>query len=570
MTICGLKLTHDSSVALIEDNRLVFCVELEKLENNNRYKIIENVDEIEQIISAFGYSIDEIDHWVVDGWVGDDLSTISIYAGSQMIAIPVNGYQQIDQESINNRKVFNDLKIAGRSISYSSYTHSHGHIAAAYGTSPFVERQEDSFVLVWDGGMFPQLYYYVYKSNTIEYIDSLFFIGVNIYSIFSQNFGPFKINHNVIKDELSIAGKVMAYIAKGEAIDELEDIFEEVYQETIEFSRFVKNIPDFPYLFATEFKNKVYNKDFTDEDVLCSFHKFLERKLIGSLQGAINKTNFNSRNLCCTGGAFLNIKWNSAIRETGYFEHLWIPPFPNDSGSAIGQAICEKIHLTNNPKITWDVYCGPKFKNTPVNPEKWKSKKIDMKVLAMILHQENEPVVFINKQAELGPRALGNRSLLANPSSARMKEIINNIKYREQYRPIAPVCIEERAADIFSPSHSDPYMLFDYKIKDEWKSRLQAVEHIDGTARLQTVNQNQNPALYSLLKSFEDLSGIPVLCNSSANLKGSGFFNDLNSIAKWNSVNYIWWDGVLYFEKNKEAIVNQLIESLRVQKSIYS
>jgi carbamoyltransferase len=133
-----------------------------------------------------------------------------------------------------------------------------------------------------------------------------------------------------------------------------------------------------------------------------------------------------------------------------------------------------------------------------------------------------------------------------------MKRVLNYIKNREDYRPVAPICLEEDAKDIFAPGSKDPYMLFDHIVRPKWKDRIPAVCHLDGTARLQTVNEAENPVLYRLLIEYKRLSGTPLLCNTSANYSGKGFFPDLSSAMKWGKVNYVWCDNALY-EKEKKV-----------------
>jgi carbamoyltransferase len=127
-----------------------------------------------------------------------------------------------------------------------------------------------------------------------------------------------------------------------------------------------------------------------------------------------------------------------------------------------------------------------------------------------------------------------------------MKQRLNELKGREAYRPVAPICLESRAPEIFAPGTPDPYMLFDHQVRPEWASKIPAVIHLDGTARLQTVTPEQNPVVARVLAEYALLSGIPVLCNTSANLKGCGFFPDVASAAEWGRVPHIWCDGHLY------------------------
>ena len=123
--------------------------------------------------------------------------------------------------------------------------------------------------------------------------------------------------------------------------------------------------------------------------------------------------------------------------------------------------------------------------------------------------------------SEYGPRALGNRSIIADPRTPEMKDILNKrVKHRQAFRPFAPIVLEERAAEIFEGAGDSPFMLMAKPVAKAWRDRIPAIVHVDGTARVQTVNQQQNPMLYRLLKEFEALTGVPVLLNTSFNVKG--------------------------------------------------
>jgi carbamoyltransferase len=126
-----------------------------------------------------------------------------------------------------------------------------------------------------------------------------------------------------------------------------------------------------------------------------------------------------------------------------------------------------------------------------------------------------------------------------------MKVRLNEMKQREEYRPVAPVCREHDAPLIFDPGTPDPFMLFDHRVRAEWRDRIPAVMHVDGTARLQTVDGAAEP-LAQILNGYATASGIPVLCNTSANLLGSGFFPDAHSAMEWGQTMYVWSDGTLY------------------------
>ena len=206
---------------------------------------------------------------------------------------------------------------------------------------------------------------------------------------------------------------------------------------------------------------------------------------------------------------------------------------------------------TGHTALEWDVYSGPRAAIGDM-PAGWTAQPCDERQLAELLHQGGEPVTVINGRAEIGPRALGNRSILAPATNPGMKEQLNRIKDRASYRPVAPICLTSRAAEVFTPGGSDPFMLFEHRTRPGWGERIPAVLHLDGTARLQTVDASASSATGRIISHYEQISGIPVLCNTSANLNGRGFFPDVASAARWGGTRYVWSDGTLYV--NPKAI----------------
>lgn len=560
MMICGLKLTHDGCIAVVNNNQLLFSTELEKINNNPRYTAIDNHITITDILRSEGIALSDIQRFAIDGWGGYDDEALAIQPrlhigkennfldcrnGAESFRLSIAQYQEREpRHNVLTPLEFTGLKIGAAELPYTSYLHVTGHIMSAYCTSPFAARQEDAYVMIWDGGMYPRLYFVHAKAGAIENIGPLFLMIGNIYTIFSQHFGPFKVTGNFAKDDLSVAGKVMAYIALGEEKHELLPVFDKIYEKCYDKPMGFANV------FANKFKEQINGQGYQDEDILCTFHLYLEKMLQEKLEKKIKRFNRNCANLCIAGGCALNIKWNSAIRSMPLFKEVYVPPFPNDSGSAIGMACAEMAVTTGRWALQWNVYSGPAVVKSSVIPG-WEEKDCSVEMLARLLYETKEPVVFINGRAELGPRALGNRSILADATHPGMKDILNRVKDREAYRPVSPICLEENAVTMFDPGTHDPYMLFDHLVRPGWAERIPAVCHLDGTARLQTVNEQENGVIAALLKAYEKLSGIPLLCNTSANYKGSGFFPDVKAAAEWNAVNYIWSDEVLYMRIEK-------------------
>lgn len=286
------------------------------------------------------------------------------------------------------------------------------------------------------------------------------------------------------------------------------------------------------------------------EDVLASFHSFVEGLLLREMADALQRhpSVKGPRNLCIAGGCGLNIKWNSALRATGLFDAVWVPPFPNDSGSAIGAACAAIAAHEGFTPLEWSVYSGPDLQASEV-PSEWKAAPCSLPELATIL-ASNKPVVFLAGCAELGPRALGGRSIIAAATSARMKDHLNELKLREHFRPVAPICLEDRAPDIFTPGTPDSYMLFDHQTRAAWRNKIPAVVHLDGSARLQTIPRTSQHKIAEVLVEYEKVTGIPLLCNTSANLNGRGFFPDAGAACRWGRVEHVWSDGLLWTKRS--------------------
>lgn len=555
MLICGLKLTHDGAVALIRDSELIGCIEMEKLGNNRRFTGIEDTAQIAELVATLRIDCNDIDRYAVDGWGGYDPDALALQPrleigttsnllsardGSKQLTLSVAQYEERKlSDDLLAPRSFTGLQVKGKPVDYFGFLHVADHLMSAYCTSPFAQRRESSYVLVWDGGMYPRLYFFEAKTGRVENLGPLFLLVGNIYTIFSQHFAIFKVAGTFAKDDLSIAGKVMAYIAKGVALEELMPHFDLAYRQHSDHPMGFANV------FARRIREMLPPEKYRDEDILASFHAYLEGLLVEKLEKKLARYQRPTRNLCLVGGCALNIKWNSAIRGSKMFEEVHVPPFPNDSGSAIGAACCAMRHETGMVDLAWDVYRGPNVVKSAPAPG-WHGRPCDVAALARVLHESCEPVVFVNGRAELGPRALGNRSILAAATSPSMKDLLNRIKRRESYRPVSPLCLEHRAREIFEPGTPDPWMLFEHRVRSEWIERIPAIMHLDGTARLQTVNQKQNPVVASLLEEYSKLSDVPVLCNTSANYEGCGFFPDVRSATAWGGTKRVWCDNVLY------------------------
>lgn len=239
-----------------------------------------------------------------------------------------------------------------------------------------------------------------------------------------------------------------------------------------------------------------------------------------------------AKNLVIAGGVGLNCVANGRlVREAG-FDNVWIQPAAGDDGIAIGCAYYGHLHLRGNPRsyVMTHANLGRAYGDRDVEEalgaglarlETQVKKSDDIFADTARLLADGNVFGWFQGRSEFGPRALGNRSIIADPRTAEMKNILNSrVKHRQAFRPFAPIVIAERAAEIFEGEEESPFMLVAKQVKPAWRERIPAIVHVDGTARVQTVRRESNERLYRLLEAFEALTGVPVLLNTSFNVKG--------------------------------------------------
>ncbi len=239
-----------------------------------------------------------------------------------------------------------------------------------------------------------------------------------------------------------------------------------------------------------------------------------------------------AKNLCIAGGVGLNCVANGRlVREAGY-DNIWIQPAAGDDGIAIGCAYYGHCEILKKPRsfVMEHSYLGRPYSDQDVQDvvsrgliglatKSTRSENICRDTAKLL--SEGKVLGWFQGRSEFGPRALGNRSILADPRKPEMKETLNSrVKFRQAFRPFAPIVLAERASEIFAGDEESPFMLIAKNVRPEWRDKIPAIVHVDGTARVQTVRRETNERLYRLLKEFEALTGVPVLLNTSFNVKG--------------------------------------------------
>ena len=416
--------------------------------------------------------------------------------------------------------------------------HHMSHAAHAFYTSPFKE----SAILTIDGvGEWSTTSYGYAKNDSIKITNDLRWphsLGL-FYSAFTYFLG-FKVNEGEYKlMGLSSYGKPKYYDLIMEKLIDVKDdgsihlnmeYFAFTYDKVMTSKKFSK-------LFGIEPKTKDEKTLQIHFDIGASAQKVLEDVIMKMVNHIHAKTKM--KNICVGGGVALNGVANYKILKEGPFENVHIPPSPGDAGSAVGAAQYLYYVYHKNPKNAYDeiqlikenVYVGPSHSNKEIKSF-LDSKKISYEFFdeTALLEKTvelitNENVVgWYQGKMEWGPRALGNRSILADPRNKSMKDILNKkIKHRESFRPFAPSILEEYVSDYFEMDIPSPYMLMVAKVKQP--DKIPAVTHVDGTGRLQSVSNESNPLYYKLIHTFYEKTGIPVLINTSMNVMGEPIVN---------------------------------------------
>jgi len=417
--------------------------------------------------------------------------------------------------------------------------HHISHAAYSFFTSPF----DESAILTVDGvGEWTTTSFGTAKNNRIQLTNDIRWphsIGL-FYSAFTYFLG-FKVNEGEYKlMGLSSYGHPKYFdLILDELIDVKDDgsihlnmkYFAFTYDKVMTNTKFAE-------LFGISRRNGGEEARQIHFDIGASAQKVLETIILKMANHIYKETSM--KNLCLGGGVGLNGVANYRLLKESPFENIHIPPSPGDAGSAIGCAqylyyIHQKnqrtIEVDNSERIHENVYVGPSFSDDEIvsflDDEKIQYQKLDKISLlekTAKLISEGNIIGWYQGKMEWGPRALGNRSILADPRDANMKDILNEkIKHRESFRPFAPSILEEFASEYFDIDIPSPYMLMVAKVKKP--ESIPAVTHVDGTGRLQTVSKDSNPLYYELINQFYKITGIPVIINTSMNVMGEPIVN---------------------------------------------
>lgn len=516
---------HDGAVALLEDSRLIFSVEAEK-DSNYRYSAIS----VTEILDALGELNSLPDVICMTGWWARDHH--EFLHGSRRNS----GYRGVSLEGA----IMEKGGLLGGRADYFSSSHERAHLLCAFGMSR-IPKGTPCYALIWEGEL--GSFYEIDENFEITLIaDVLSQPGIRYGMLYGLADPTFPKNGEFSRP--SDAGKLMAlasYSTRSVATAGEADLLRFLLDGPRRRLSDYEHLAQAPHLNVglddPEFRN--FAGIFSDA-LFNTFHQFA----LSNLQ--------RGRPLVIAGGCGLNCDWNTKWNETGLFSEVFVPPVANDSGSAIGTAIDAQFRHTGDPKIVWDVYSGLEFRTEGAIDADAYDVFEGHDVLVADLLAQDLVLGWAHGRYEIGPRALGNRSILAAPFKDETRIRLNEIKQREQFRPIAPVCLLEDAKTWFGCDHESPHMLYTYRAKTR---DLRAVTHVNGSARLQTVTSLSNRRLHDLLAAFKAITGYGVLCNTSLNFKGKGFINnlaDLDVYAAEHGLDGFVVRGRVYLRKDSE------------------
>ena len=470
MIILGINETsHDASVSLIKDGDILFAGHAERY-SKQKNDWYTNIDLINDAIQ-YGFP-DKIAYY-----------ENPLLKASRLLLKGGNGNWKPQQ---NIKDIFN------KSLPVKYFKHHYSHACAGYYTSKF----NDAVIVVLDSiGEWNTSTIWTGEGDKIKLKHKQnypFSFGL-FYSAFTQLVGLKPNEEEYIFMGMAGYGDSDKYLSK------VNNYFPSINNQKYNFH---KGITDWGWV--TE-QDKF--------DIAAAVQKVYEIRLMEFMQYAKKLT--GKENLVFMGGCALNCSANTKLWKI--FKDIWIMPNPGDAGSSLGAAAA-----LYGKHLNWQSpYLGYDLKGEyPVDD-----------IIEGIKINGVAAVAF--GRAEYGPRALGNRSILADPRDPNIKNKVNLIKQRELFRPFAPVVLEEFASEWFDMNFTSPYM--QYAVKCKYPEKVPSVVHIDGTSRVQTINKEQHPGLHMVLRKFYWDTGVPMLLNTSLNIKGQPLLNDKNDIINWET-----------------------------------
>ena len=541
MLILGLNMFHaDASAAIVQDGEVLFAIAEERLNRVKHYAGFP-VLAIQACLDVAGAKISDVDHLAIGQDSDANLSEKVRYAIANpakllnFIRLRRRKQEMRDLRCLIAKSL--DCDPQGLCFQEHHLEHHIAHIASAYYCSPW----EKAAGFSYDGsGDFVSTMMARCEGGEIQVFDRVFLphsLG-SFYTMICEFIG-----YNKYGDE----GKVMGLAPYGrdtycEQIRDLLMTSDSGFELDLDFfkplgsNEGMQINPDGTVALARHFSSRMIklfgpprepHAEITQRDMDLAYamqHCFEE--VFFHLLNKLHKR-VPVENLVMAGGCALNSVANGKLFARTPFRHTWIQPAAGDEGLAIGAALHTYHSVLKKPRdyVMKNSYLGPEFADSCIESSLksagLKYNKLERGPLLDTVATriaEGDVLGWFQGRMEWGPRALGNRSIVAHPGRPDMKDVLNaRIKRREWFRPFAPSILEERQAEYFEHDHPSPFMLHVYKIRPEKREQLCAVNHVDDTGRLQSVNRDENPLYYDLISAFERRTGIPVVLNTSFN-----------------------------------------------------
>jgi len=541
MYILGINAYHaGASACLIKDGELIAAVEEERF---RRIKYWAGFPElaVQFCLNEAGIAAQDLDHVGISRNPSANLLKKVLFALSTQPSVSLVRDRLSNAAKVRDPKtaLCEALKLSPSSLKakFHNIEHHRTHLSSAFFVSPF---SEAAVISVDGAGDFVTTMWAVGRGNKIEVLGQINFphsLGL-LYTAISQWLGF---------DSYGDEGKVMGlapygtprYLAEFRKILKIKpngtfelDLKYFVYHADGASMSFDEGTPRIGTMYSQELVEllgtpRVPRSEITKhhQDVAASLQSLLEEAEFVLIQHVQRQT--GQKALCMAGGVALNSAFNGKILPNTAFNDVYIQPAAGDAGTSVGVCFYIYHQLLDFPRqfVMTHAYTGPKFSNEDISRALAKrgieADHLDeaalLKCTARCIADGNV-VGWFQGRMEWGPRALGNRSILADPRRLDMKDILNSrIKRREPFRPFAPSILLEAVGDYFDQAYPDPFMVKVYNVLEHKRDVIPAVTHVDGTGRLQTVSEADNPRYWKLIKAFEAITGVPIVLNTSFN-----------------------------------------------------
>ena len=543
MNIIGLNIgTHDTSAALIVNGKLICAFEEERF-NKKKHTTEFPINAVRECLKLSNFKINEIDYISLSS---DPIRQIRKFWLEPALKYDYRIKMLLD-ENKNIEKFFNIENLIRDKLGYEGkikyYRHHLNHLSSCYYPSNF----KKALVVSYDGvGEGETAYFAVGNKNKIRVIhDKNVFpnsLGL-IYAALTSYLG-----WRYACDEGIIMG-LASYGNPNKKIPKTNKKYIQIFREIISCKNNLEIKIDTDWItyhkerdtWLSEKFIKIFGKRRNYKDKITQHHKNIAAALQLRLEEVVLyqlkylKKKYKINKLCLAGGVALNCSMNGAIVKSKLFEEIFIQPASGDAGLSIGTAINCSLETQPKKKLIFESNCylGSRYSNYTIKNEINKYKK----KISIIKNQDyidfasdvlikKKVIGWFQGPAEFGPRALGNRSILASPNPIQTKDHINkNVKFREYFRPFAPSILEEQATNYFNINQKSEYMLVAFDVKLKMKKKISATVHVDNTCRVQTVSSKSNQKFYDLLKKMYEKTKNPVLLNTSFNVKGQPIVN---------------------------------------------